>query len=388
MLAAFVFAGMFIGRRLPPRKDLWRIGGSSAMLGFAVSLGQLTVGLLAVFFFLGPMFNLNPLGGLLVEISMSGGFVTAAGLTDTFKNLGFAEGEDLARGLATISLVASLFLGTLFVNRAVRRTPGSAMRAEPALGRENFELSALHDNEPAQEDLEKNAVSDPLTVHLALFAVAMIIGQMLRQILILLETYTYGPLTGDIVRHLPLFPMALIGGLILQYLLVATGKDTRVSRQSIGRISGFLLDCIIVSALATVSLAPLRAHWEAVLVLAAVGIVWTAFCVFVLGPRLFPAPWFEKAAGALGQGGGGVAAGLLLTRIADPEDKSGAFESYYCRQVPYGVLLGGGLVTALSMPLCARLGPVALLMVFSAATVLVIGIGMWKFRPSVKAGGV
>src|SRR5690606_4744292 len=44
----------------------------------------------------------------------------AAGLMDTFEQLGFPEGADLALGLATFSLVAGTVLGTIIVNWGAR----------------------------------------------------------------------------------------------------------------------------------------------------------------------------------------------------------------------------------------------------------------------------
>lgn len=388
ILAAFIFAGVFLGRPVPSRGDLWRSGGHRAVLAFIISLGQMTLGLLVVLLLLEPLFGFNPLGGLLLEISMSGGFVTAAGLTDTFKTLGFEEGAHFARVLATLGLIMSLVVGTILVNRARRAVPGSVSQPEPASGRGLYELSSLHENEVPEKKNEGSAISDPMTIHLALFVVAMLFGQVLRHVLMAFEKYTYGRITGEIVQHLPLFPMALIGGLLLQCLLKAMDKEKHVSREVVNRISGFFLDCLIVSALATVSLAPVREHWASLLVLLLAGGLWTVFCLFVLAPRIVGDLRLESIAGDLGQAGCGSPAGLLLTRIADPDGRSVAFEEYGCKQFVYAMLLGGGLVSALSMPLCARVDPMTVVIVLGLATVVVTVLGRWKFGPSLKAGGV
>jgi glutamate:Na+ symporter, ESS family len=49
---------------------------------------------------------MNPIAGALIEIGFEGGHGTAAGLAGTFETFGFAEGADLALGLATVGLVA------------------------------------------------------------------------------------------------------------------------------------------------------------------------------------------------------------------------------------------------------------------------------------------
>ena len=386
VLISFVFAGLFIGKHLPPVKEIWRMGGPQAMLGYTISFGQYAVGLCAALFVLTPLFGMNPLSGVLIEISFSGGHGTAAGLTDTFASLGFAEGQDLALGLATVGLIAGVILGTLFINIAVRSDRILIAREEPATDDVHYELSSIQDNEMDDRKDASSTTSDPLTVHLALIAVAMVIGQILRQSLMLIEHYTYGPFTGDIVRYIPLFPMAMIGGAILQAILIKKDMAKHVSRELINRICGLCLDFIIVAALATMSLSSIGENWVAFLVLAGAGLAWVAFCFWVLAPRMLPERWFEKAIGDFGQGTGMVVSGLLLMRVADPGNKSRAFESFGCKQLPFEPFLGGGVITALAMPLCARLGAPTLLVLFTLATLVSIGLGVWMFRPSARGG--
>lgn len=380
VLISFVFAGLFLGKRVPPAREIWRMGGPQTLLGYTMSFGQYAVGLLMAVLVLGPFFDVNPLSGVLVEISMSGGHGTAAGLADTFTELGFAEGQDLALGLATIGLIMGVILGTAFINYAVRSDAITIAREEPASDEEHYDLTAIQENEQFDPKPAADATSDPLTLHLGLVAVAIIIGELLRRVLILFEHYTYGPFTGDIMRYVPLFPMAMIGGVILQALLVKSGKDRHVSRELINRISGISLDFIIVAALSTMSLASIGKNWAAFVLLAVAGLAWMVFCFWVLAPRMLPTRWFERAVGDFGQGTGMVVSGLLLMRIADPKNRSGAFESFGCKQLAFEPFLGGGVITALTLPLCARLGPVPLLILFSAATVTAILLGLFLFR--------
>lgn len=387
ILISFVFAGLFLGKRLPPPREIWRMGGPQACLGYAMSFGQYAVGLLAAVFLLAPCFGMNPLSGMVIEISMSGGHGTAAGLADTFTSLGFEEGRDLALGLATVGLIAGVVMGTAFINYAVRSDAITIAREEPASEEEQYEFSAIQDNEQFDHKAASNTTSDPLTIHLALVAVAIVLGQFLRSALIFVEGVTYGPFTGDIMPHVPLFPMAMIGGVLLQVILIKTGRAKYVSRELINRISGFSLDLIIVSALATMSLSSIGKNWAAFIILAVAGLLWVAFCFWVLAPRMLPERWFEKGIGDFGQGTGMVVSGLLLMRIADPKNKSGAFESFGCKQLPFEPFLGGGVITALSMPLAARFGPVPMLVLFGAATVVSVGVGMGVFGPASKKTG-
>lgn len=382
LLISVVFAGLFIGKMLPPPKRVWYMGGPQAFLGYTISLGQYAVGLFVTLFFLTPFFDVNPLAGVLVEISMSGGHGTAAGLAGTFAELEFEAGQDMALGLATVGLIVGVVLGTAFINYAVRSDAITIAREEPVENSENFELTAIQDNEAVET--VPTTTTDPLTLHLGLVAVAIVIGYALLRGLIFIETHSYGPYTGELMRYVPLFPMAMIGGALLQMALMASGLAQWVSRDLINRICGTALDFIIVSAMATISLSSIGDNWVAFTTLAVAGIGWVVFCFWILAPRMLPERWFEKAIGDFGQGTGMAVSGLLLMRVADPHNRSGAFECFGYKQLPFEPFLGGGLVTALALPLCARFGPGVLLVVFAVGTVLATGTGIRLFGASRK----
>ncbi len=380
ILISVVFAGLFIGKPLPGIKRIWGLGGPQAVMGYAISFGQYAVGLVVTLLILTPLFDVNPLAGVLIEISMSGGHGTAAGLAGTFAELDFVAGQDLALGLATVGLIAGVLLGTAFINYAVRSDRITIAREEPTSGDEHFELTAIQENEAASPT--PTTSTDPLTLHLGLIAVAVVIGYVVLKGLILLEENSYGPFTGPLMPYVPLFPMAMIGGALLQWLLIWTGIAAWVSRDLINRICGMSLDFIIVSAMATMSLASIGENWLPFALLAATGIGWSVFCFWVLAPRMLPERWFEKGIGDFGQGTGMAVSGLLMMRIADPDNKSGALESFGYKQLAFEPFLGGGLITALALPLCAQLGPVVLLVLFSVCTLLTIGVGIWLFGPN------
>src|SRR5690606_10830027 len=115
-----VFATLFLGKQLPTVAEMWRLAKPQIMFGQTMARGQYVVGILLAILVLTPLFGLNPLAGALIEISFEGGHGTAAGLMDTFEQLGFPEGADLALGLATFSLVAGTVLGTIIVNWGAR----------------------------------------------------------------------------------------------------------------------------------------------------------------------------------------------------------------------------------------------------------------------------
>jgi glutamate:Na+ symporter, ESS family len=92
--------------------------------------GQYVVGLLLGIFVLAPFFGLPAMAGALIEIGFEGGHGTAAGLGDTFEELGFAEGTDLALGLATIGVVSGVVVGIALINWAVRTGRTSLLKED------------------------------------------------------------------------------------------------------------------------------------------------------------------------------------------------------------------------------------------------------------------
>jgi glutamate:Na+ symporter, ESS family len=70
-----------------------------------------------------------------------------------------------------------------------------------------------------------------------------------------------------------------------------------------------------------------------------------------------PEFWFERGIGDLGQSMGVTATGLILMRVADPDNRTPALEAFGYKQLGFEPFLGGGLITATSVPLIAQFGP-------------------------------
>jgi glutamate:Na+ symporter, ESS family len=379
LLISVVFAALFIGKRIPAIADIWRVAGPQVALGQSIAWGQYVVGLAIGLTVLTPVFGMHPAAGALLEIGFEGGHGTAAGLSGTFAEFGFAEGSDLALGLATVGLVAGVLLGTVVVNWGVR-TGRITLDAtgEPARPDEE-DLADLDDREPTREPV---GTTDPLSIHLGLVAVAIAVGWLLLQGLAALERLTWGGEGGlELLVHLPLFPMAMLGGVLLQVVLDRAAPRLRVDRHLVNRISGTALDFIIVAALGTLSLQAIGGNLGPFLVLAISGIVWNLGAFLLLAPRIVPEFAYERGLGDFGQSMGMTVTGLLLMRIADPANRSGGIEAFGYKQLLFEPVVGGGLFTAASIPLIVQLGPVPVLVGTSVLLVFWVVFGIWRFGP-------
>jgi ESS family glutamate:Na+ symporter len=383
LLISIVFAGLFLGKVIPGPKAIWRRAGPMVAHGQTLAWGQYVIGLLLVLLLLTPLFGANPLAGALIEIGFEGGHGTAAGLAGTFRELGFEDGADLALTLATVGVVAGVLLGTLLVNWGVR-TGRLELEAAHEMDPERF---SEHDERESVPRLASTRSIDPLSIHLGFFALAVAIGWLILQGLIWIESVTWNA-AGDglaLMEHIPLFPLAMVGGVLVQVALMRLGHARALDRSLVNRVSGAALDVLIVSAIATLSLEAVGSHFWTFLILATAGIAWSLFGFLVLAPRMFPRDWYTMGLANFGQGIGMTVIGLLLVRMADPDNRSGAMESFGYKQLLFEPVVGGGLFTAASLPLIFHFGPLPVLLGCAAMMTGWLLFGLLAFRPDRSA---
>ncbi|WP_270180886.1 sodium/glutamate symporter [Alkalihalobacillus sp. CinArs1] len=376
-----VFASLFLGATMPKLKDVWTYGGPQLAFGWAIGWGQYVIGLLVVLLILTPFFDIPAMAGALIEVAFEGGHGTAAGMASTFEELGFSEAFDLAIGLATVGVLSGVIFGIILINWAVRNNKTEVIKDVD--GFSDLRKSGImeyQNREPAGKMTLRPESIEPLSFHLSIIMVAILIGWLILQGLIGLEAITISQWTGSsFMTYIPLFPIAMFGGIILQIFFNKNDKYNLVDRRMINRIQGLALDILIISAIATVSLEVIGDYLVPFLILAVAGISWNLFGFLFLAPKIIPNYWFERGIGDFGQSMGVTATGLLLMRIVDPDNESPAFEAFGYKQLVYEPFLGGGLVTALSVPFIAGVGPWAGLILSLAMTALGIFFGIFYF---------
>jgi ESS family glutamate:Na+ symporter len=363
MMINVVFAALFIGKRLPNIKTVWKLAGPQVIMGYCISFGQYVVGLLLVIFLLTPVFDLDPTAGALIEVAFVGGHGTAAGMASTFQEIGFPEGADLALGLATVGVLGGVIIGMFLINWGIRRKKlVNEIKIQTRDEIEKKGINELDTREPAGYLSTRLESIEPLSLHFGYIAIAILLGYGILQGLVRLEEVLWGASTGVyLLRYVPLFPLAMVGGMIVQGILDKIDPYNTVDRQMINRIQGLALDVLIISALATLSLTVIGENLIPFLLLSLVGILWTVFCFVFLAPKMLPDYWFERGIGDFGQNMGVTATGLLLMRVADPENKTPALESFGYKQILFEPFVGGGLFTAASVPLIYQFGAVPIL---------------------------
>lgn len=377
-LINIVFAGLFLGRFIPGRKEIWKQAGPMIAFGNTMAWGQYVLGIVLVLAFLIPVFGTNPLAASLIEISFAGGHGTAAGLAPTFEQLGWSEGTDIALGLATLSIITAVVSGILFVNIYHRKHNKN-------VGEEHWKQQRQHMIRSGYNLIRftEKVSTNPkaIAINLLAFTVAIGIGWLLLQSLIIAENWVLGGFTDmRFFAYVPLFPLAMIGGLIVQLTLKKLRKQHLIQRRTAEIISAMALDLLIASAIATVSLTVIGSNLPVFLTLGLAGIIFITLSFLFLAPRIFATHWFERGITDYGQAMGMTATGLLLNRLADPANKIKVKEAFAYKQLIFEPFMGGGLVTAMAVIFMHELGltPVLIISCLVMLFWLVVGLRLGK----------
>ena len=279
LLISVIFATMFLGQRLPSPGKAAKLLGPQLSLGTALASSQYVVGLLLAGFVLVPLFSASRMTGSLIEMAFEGGHGTAAGMRGVMDKLGFKEGGDLAVGLATVGIVSGIVVGIALINWGVRTGKTEILKGNVKMSLEEQKgLFRADEHYSAGTMTSRPASVEPLSLHMGIVAVAILIGWSILEGLRWIERVTYGKMMIDHDTHLeiftyvPLFPMALLGGVILQLIARKTGAERFIDHQMMLRIQGWALDFLIVAAIATLSLQAVGRNLGVFLILSVAGI--------------------------------------------------------------------------------------------------------------------
>ena len=342
VLLTLVFGSLMLGKPLPKLGGLWRPVSGQVSLALVLAFGQYVVGGLAVLLVLQPWLGVSPVMACLIEVAYEGGHGSAAAMGPSYAALGFPGGQDLGLAMATVGLLSSTLVGGVVVVIGRQRgwllaqsQPSSAPGAAPLAG------SATDGSAPTHPAWAAWAVN------LALVGIAVLIGVGLLALL-RLGTDAIGGGVASVGQSLPVFPLAIIGSLLVRWLLERSGNSHWASAPIQSEIGTLSADLLITSATACLNLALLAADWLPLTVMAVAGLTWNLAVTLLLAPRLLPADWFERAVLEFGQATGVAASGLLLLRMADPDDHSQALPAFSLKQLLLQPFLAGGVVTVVA----------------------------------------
>lgn len=372
-----VFACLFLARPIYSLKKMWKSAGSQVAFGQMIAWGQYALGGLLTLLVLIPFFQARTITAALIEISFEGGHGTVSGLTPVFQRLSFQEGQEIALGLATLSLCTALLSGVILVNWGKRKGHIKAVYKR-SLRERIYHRRIIHELNKKGIKLREHLTPKLVLSHLVLIGISILFGWFIYQGLMIIEQHTWGANGGiEIFGYVPFFPFCMFGGMIAQWIW--SRMRFTASRPLVELLSSIALSLLIASAVATMSLAYIGTHVVVFGLLALVGILWITFCFVFLARRMFKKDWFQNGIVNAAQSMGMTATGLLFLHMVDPEDKTSAAESFGFKQLMFEPFVGGGIVTALSMPVIIAIGLPAFTAITGAICIFWMFIGLTYF---------
>lgn len=130
------------------------------------------------------------------------------------------------------------------------------------------------------------------------------------------------------LEGLPSVLRGVFGGAILWKILKISKLDKYVDLKTIKMISGFLLEIVIFTAMATLDIEFISVYIIPLLIYTIIICGLTAPIIFFLAYRLCKDEWFEKACMAFGAATGNTSTGLALVRSIDPNSQSSAGDTH------------------------------------------------------------
>lgn len=341
-LIAVVFAGLLLQRSGKTFGEAMRRGARSGALAWIIILGQVVIGLLIYATAVAPRYEGVPATfGQLPEISWSGGHGSSAGMAGIYEAQGFPQGRDLAFFLATCGLVYGVVSGLVFVNVAVRRGWVKRMR-EWGDTRAEARVPV-----PLAYGRVDRAVMEPMALQIIILAAAFGTGLLLQAAFVRACGFYLSGETLAYIDKIPLFLFTLLGGWIVREAMHGLRIAHLIDGPSIDRLLGVAIEFLIVAAVATMRTESLASFALPIALLLAGAAAWSAFCLFVVAPRLLPrAYWFELGLLNYGFSTANTPQGFMLLRIVDPELKSGAAEDCAVAAPLSAPFVGGGIVTS------------------------------------------
>jgi len=343
-LLSLVFATLMMGRPIPNINGLVRPIVNQFLLALSLGFGQFFVGGLVVEYLLSPSMDTNPLMGCLIEVGFEGGHGAATIIGESFTRLGFDDGLELGLAMATVGLLSSSLLGSIFI--FLGRTLGLS---------DTEEIVEIKDNLNSKKNIEIFSDLRILIINLGFAGLAISFGVLLLKFLRYISTF-FGEFSREIIFSLPVFPLILIGSLLIRYILEKTENTEYISNILQREIGILSTDLLIFTAMASLDIAVVFDHWLIILVFTIFGLCWNLICIAYFAFFIFDDYWFEKSLIEFGNSTGVVASGLLLLRLADPKNISKTLPIFTSKQLFAQLLLSGGFFTVIAPIMISKIG--------------------------------
>ncbi len=305
--------------------------------------------------------------GVMGVFSFFGGHGTAGAAGAVFADLGIEGNLGIGMILATIGLISGVVIGMIIINYGVRK--GWAKYIQDAKSRPNWFYGGSLPKEQQKSIGTEKVTSmsiNGLALQFGLILVAMFLGKVLIQSLTLILPF---------LSVLPELTYGMVGAMIIWPLMVLTKLDVYVDKKTINSINGLLLEIVILTAIATISIELATTFFVPLMIYSIIMVVLTIFIALYFCKKFCSTEWFEKAMAIFGAGTGHAGVALMLVRTIDPDSKSSAAEAL---GVASGLTAWLKFFVAL-LPLLLLQGMVLPLIMMFGMGIVSLGLGWFLF---------
>ena len=317
ILIAFVFAALPFtstskAREVAKVKRMWGYsqGGMLLQWGFGGLIGIVL---------LGQIWPLNDSFGITMPAGFCGGHGSAAALGDAFAKFGQDEVLTLAMTAATIGIIGSIVIGLIFLRIGTKRGYSACLTQAETLPEELRTGLVPEDHRRSIGEGMFSSISiSTLTFNLSIIALAVLGGYLVSR----------GVAKVAPSLELPVFSCSYIVGILIKLIFDRTKVSERICPETSSSLSGMFTDYLVAFGIASIKLSVVTQYLTPMLILLAVGLVFTACYIFIAAKYIFKEYWFEKAMFSWGWFTGTMAMGMALLRIADPDSRSRCVDHY------------------------------------------------------------
>jgi len=257
--------------------------------------------------------------GLMSVFAFWGGHGTVAAAGAVFEEYGVADNTGMGMILATFGMILAIVVGMVIVNWGIRKEYAKHLTDE-----NKSKTPRLSGAIPKEE---QNHIGSQTVSALSINSLALQLGFLLLALFIGMKLVGFIVTFIPALAQIPVQVRGMIGAVILWPILRKLKLDGYTDKASMNTLSGFCLEIIICSAIATLRLDLVTTYMVPILIMTGIITVMMIFFCIYFGKHLCKQDWFEKCLLFFGQGLGNTSTGLALVRCADPEMKSTAYEA-------------------------------------------------------------
>jgi len=322
---------------------------------WVLALGQLAIGCFCVFAIL-PLWHVDPLFAHVIELGWVGGHGAAGSFKALFPG---SPAGDIALFSATTGLIWGSLSGLLLVGW-LRRRNLSLVQEDPLTS--EGKKSAREIGESLQ------AMGLSLMIILVLVLVAYLVRDGIAHLF---------PARSDSLQRIPVFFIAILIALPVRIFLDRHGLALQLEMSAWLAI---VLDALIASALASLTLQAFLDFWPVFLLLMFVAALWCLFCFFFLAPRMLPDSLSEELALLnYGMSTGITAVGLMLLQSLHSRIPLRALQVYGLAAPLSAPFIGGGVIS-LALPHFTTANNVGILGLAAGAATVLLAAGAVLFK--------